>query len=184
MEKNPIEDLLEAQSLLWDTKCDIPIMFSGGKDSLAMVLKLKKAGVDMSRVVLHHHDVDGHGPRLFDWPCTPAYCKAVADHLGVPILFSWREGGIRREILRQDEGLQDVLYQPTRGAEPKRLKSRPGSSTRMKFPAVAASLMTRWCSAVVTLIDHFVNSKNMATRNALWDGCSTTDQNYRPKMHF
>lgn len=128
--------------------CEYLVAFSGGKDSVAMVLMLLEMGVAKERITLHHHDVDGHGADVFDWPCTPSYCQAFADQLGLKTIFSWREGGISREIMRHNEGLQDVLY--TDG-ETVRLKSNPGNSTRQKFPAVSADLRTRWCSAVVKI---------------------------------
>lgn len=127
------------------------VAFSGGKDSVAMVLHLLELGVPESNIVLHHHEVDGHGEDLFDWNCTTSYCKAFAQAMDLPILFSYREGGILREMQRTNEGLQDVLFQKEVDGEFIRLKSRKGSSTRRKFPAVAASLMTRWCSSVVKI---------------------------------
>lgn len=134
-----------------NTETRFLVAFSGGKDSVAMVLHLLSLGVTKDRITLHHHDVDGDGQNLFDWPCTPSYCQAFADALELPILFSYRDGGIRREMFRKNEGLQDVLYQQTAGKKHTRLESRPGNSTRMKFPAVAADLRTRWCSAVVKI---------------------------------
>lgn len=129
-----------------DTK--LLVAFSGGKDSVAMVLHLFELGIPRERIELHHHDVDGHAANLFDWPCTPSYCQAFADAFELPLVFSYREGGIRREIFRENEGLQDVVY--IDGAS-HRLASRPGNSTRRKFPAVAADLRTRWCSSVAKI---------------------------------
>lgn len=136
------------QRMLDDPDCKILIAFSGGKDSVAMVLYLLDMGIPKTRIELHHHDVDGHGGNLFDWPCTPSYCQAFADAFELPIVFSWRQGGIRREIYRENEGLQDVYYQTDRLHH---LPSRKGNSTRRKFPAVAADLRTRWCSSVVKI---------------------------------
>ena len=127
------------------------VAFSGGKDSVAMVLDLIDKGVDKSKIILHHHEVDGRGQNLFDWKCTTSYCRAFAKALGLKILFSYREGGIVREMYRENEGLQDVLYQREQDGEFIRIKSKEGNSTRHKFPAVSASLMTRWCSAVAKI---------------------------------
>lgn len=121
------------------------VAFSGGKDSVAMVLHLLEIGVNKSQIELHHHDIDGYGDRVFDWPCTESYCRAFAAHFGLKIIFSYREGGIKREIYRQNEGLQSVWY------DGKELKSKPGNSTRLKFPAVSKSLQTRWCSSTVKI---------------------------------
>jgi len=136
------------QRMLEDPSTTLLIAFSGGKDSVAMVLYLLDMGIPKDRIELHHHDVDGHGSNLFDWPCTPSYCQAFGDAFELPIIFSWRAGGIRREIYREEEGLQDVYYHT---GQLHRLPSRKGSSTRRKFPAVSADLRTRWCSSVVKI---------------------------------
>lgn len=145
--KTPITIPSKAQELL-DTDCKIIIAFSGGKDSVAMVLYLLDLGVDKSRIELHHHLVDGKEGNLFDWECTESYCKAFARYFGFPITLSWREGGILREMYRENEGLQDVYYD---NGSTHHLPSKAGNSTRRKFPAVNASLRTRWCSSVVKI---------------------------------
>lgn len=127
------------------------VCFSGGKDSIAMVLHLLDNNVPKNRIVLHHHEVDGGGKNLFDWKTTTEYCRKFAQHFGLEILFSFRDGGILREIYRKDEGLQDILFQSEMGGEYIRLKSKEGNSTRYKFPAVAADLRTRWCSSAVKI---------------------------------
>src|SRR6059058_5482752 len=66
------------------------VSFSGGKDSLAVVLDLLERGVPRERVQLWHQDVDGeHGvdPSFIDWPCTSAYVRAVGAALGIRVLF-------------------------------------------------------------------------------------------------
>lgn len=137
----------EIKPLLY-SDCKIILTFSGGKDSVAMLLYLLELGIDKNRIELHHHEVDGKDFQLFDWACTPSYCQAFADAFGIPIVFSWRKGGIMREIYRENEGLQDVFYQ---GKEIIRLPSQKGDTTKRKFPAVTANLMTRWCSSVVKI---------------------------------
>lgn len=141
----------EAQKAINNPDAKILVCFSGGKDSIAMVLDLLNQGIEKSRIILHHHEVDGAGENLFDWIVTTEYCLAFAKAFGLEILFSYREGGILREIYRQNEGLQDVLYQRQQGGEYYRLKSKEGKSTRHKFPAVAADLRTRWCSSNVKI---------------------------------
>ncbi|MFK7949238.1 MAG: phosphoadenosine phosphosulfate reductase family protein [Saprospiraceae bacterium] len=137
--------------LLYHSNCEIHICFSGGKDSVAMALYLVFVlKVDINRIRLHHHLVDGKGKTLFDWECTESYCQAFADAFGIPIDWSWRKGGIRREIFRKNEGLQPVLYQRN-GEKVVSLESNKGNSTRYKFPAINASLKTRWCSSVVKI---------------------------------
>ena len=78
------------------------VAFSGGKDSLATLLHLLSLGVPAHAIELHHHDVDGHRPTFMDWPCTPAYVRAIAQHFGIALYVSWREGGFARELTRDD----------------------------------------------------------------------------------
>lgn len=147
-----LEELLKSD-------CKILVAFSGGKDSVAMVLHLFEMGIDRSRIELHHHDVDGRSENLFDWACTPSYCQAFADAFNLPIIFSWRKGGIKREIYRKNEGLQDVQFEENGTIHT--LVSRKGGSTRYKFPAVSADLRTRWCSSVakIDVLSRVVNFK-------------------------
>ncbi len=126
--------------------------FSGGKDSIAMVLMLIKAGVPKHRIILHHHDVDGDGEDLFDWKCTKSYCIAFAKAFGLELLFSYRKGGIVREIFRNEEARQDVYYQREVDGPYYMVPSQKNRiNTRLKFPAVAADLQTRWCSGTVKI---------------------------------
>jgi 3'-phosphoadenosine 5'-phosphosulfate sulfotransferase (PAPS reductase)/FAD synthetase len=149
----------EIQSLLYSPECKILVAFSGGKDSVAMILYLLNLGIPKDRIEIHHHDVDGNKASVFDWPCTPSYCQAFADAMGIDVVYSWREGGIAREIYRENEGLQDVFYK--NDGELIQLPSRQGNSTRRKFPAVAADLRTRWCSSVskIDVLSRVVNHK-------------------------
>lgn len=131
------------------------IAFSGGKDSIAMYLYLRyNLNVPNENIELHHHEVDGMEDNFFDWPCTPSYCSSFSAHFKVPILFSYRKGGIKREILRNNETLQSVFYQKQAGAEYTEIKSKDLTrfySSRNMFPAVSADLRTRWCSGVVKI---------------------------------
>ncbi|MFI4926375.1 MAG: hypothetical protein ACHP7E_01645, partial [Burkholderiales bacterium] len=62
------------------------------------LLRLLELGVPRSRIECQHHLVDGReGSTLMDWPVTESYCTALCQALGVPLTFSWREGGIERE---------------------------------------------------------------------------------------
>ena len=122
----------------------IVVAFSGGKDSFAALLRLLALGVPTHAIELHHHDVDGHGPTFMDWPCTAGYVRAVAGHLGVPVYFSWREGGFAREL--------DRLAAPTapiRFETPDAVGVAGGNGpvgTRGLFPQTATDLRVRWCS--------------------------------------
>lgn len=94
------------------------VAFSGGKDSVAMVLHLLRSGVNPETIHLHHHDVDGGGLNLWDWQCTKSYCQAFADYFGLQIFFSGRVGGIPHEkafetVYASDEkqnGIIDEVY--------------------------------------------------------------------------
>lgn len=128
------------------------VAFSGGKDSLACLLHLIEAGVERERIELRHHEVDGReGGWFMDWPSTPAYCRAVAAALGVKILFSWKEGGFEREMLRNNTETAPTHWEISDGS----ILSAGGKSgklgTRMKFPQVAADLSCRWCSAYLKI---------------------------------
>lgn len=128
--------------------------FSGGKDSIAQVLYLLECGVDREKMELWHHEIDGReGSSLMDWTCTPAYCKAFANALGIPIYYSWREGGFEQEMLREDSLTGGVYFEdPDIG-----LKYLPSSdqdrykNTRLKFPQPSMSLSVRWCSAYLKI---------------------------------
>lgn len=130
------------------------VAFSGGKDSIAMVLHLLECGINKWDIELHHHEVDGRGKNVFDWKCTTSYCQAFADAFDLPIYFSYRNGGIVREMLRQKETTQDVYFQREVGGEficlPAKQEER-FLTTRLKFPAISASLKTRWCSSSVKI---------------------------------
>lgn len=139
----------------------VVVAFSGGKDSLACLLELLEQGVDLDRVELWHHDVDGEGPGFMDWPITPAYCREIARHFGVPIYFSWKEGGFLRELLRDGERTAPISWEEPlddsvrAGLIPVVVRSKGGTrgklGTRLKFPQKGKSLSTRWCSGYLKI---------------------------------
>jgi 3'-phosphoadenosine 5'-phosphosulfate sulfotransferase (PAPS reductase)/FAD synthetase len=125
------------------------VAFSGGKDSLAALLHLLSLGVPAHAVELQHHDVDGHGPTFMDWPCTAGYVRAIADHLGIPIYFSWREGGFARELARADAPTAPILFETPNGIG---LAGGHGpAGTRGLFPQTSPDLRVRWCSPVLKI---------------------------------
>lgn len=127
----------------------VVIAFSGGKDSLAMVLDCLEAGVPKDKIELWHHCIDGEpGTDTFmDWGCTEDYCKKVADYLGLKIRMSWKVGGFRGEMLREDSLTQPTAWESDDGTIRQAGGVRGKKSTRRQFPQVTASLTTRWCSA-------------------------------------
>lgn len=136
-------------------KVNVLIAFSGGKDSVAMALYLhQELKIPKERIELWHHEVDGRGEALFDWPCTKSYCLAFVKAFGFKLLFSYREGGIVREIFRKNETMQDVYFQDKADGEFLLAESQKKDrffNTRLKFPAVSADLRTRWCSSTVKI---------------------------------
>lgn len=128
----------------------IALGYSGGKDSLAALLDLLERGVPPSKIELHHHDIDGQGEALMDWPCTRAYVQATAEALGIPVVFSWREGGFVREMLRDNVPTAPVAYERS-GERVSLPTKRETAGTRMKFPQVSADLSVRWCSAYLKI---------------------------------
>jgi hypothetical protein len=128
----------------------ILVALSGGKNSLACVLHLIEERADPARIELHHHDVDGRGPATFDWPITAGYCRAVAAAFGVPIFFSWRDGGLSREMLRDNEPTASVTFETAEGSVTT-VGGRGVVGTRLRFPQVTGDLRLRWCSSVAKI---------------------------------
>ena len=127
---------------------DVIVAFSGGKDSVACVLEILDRGVPPQKIELWHHDIDGHDEKaFFDWPVTPAYCDAFAAAFGLKIYHSWRVGGLKRELLKENARLAPAMFETPDG-----IGTAGGIngkiSTRMRWPALGADLMTRWCSPV------------------------------------
>ncbi len=121
----------------------ILVAFSGGADSLACVLTLLEAGVAPGRIHLHHHLVDGRESELMDWPCTEGYCNAIARELGMELSYSWRIGGMEREMLRNGTPTAPMVIPTADGLLEIGGKGR--CDTRRMFPQVGQSLTTRWC---------------------------------------
>lgn len=135
----------------WGAFERVVIAFSGGKDSLACALRLLDAGVPKDKLELWHHDVDGReGSDLMDWPVTRAYCEAVADHLGVPLRFSWKVGGFEGEMLRDNAPTAPTKFELADGTIGEAGGKGP-RGTRRKFPQVSADLKVRWCSAYLKI---------------------------------
>lgn len=132
---------------------DLIIVFlSGGKDSVATVLWLIDRGVDPAKIELWHHLVDGReGSTLMDWPCTESYTRSFAQHLGIPIYFSWREGGIEREMLRDGTSTAPIHFEAPDGVETPTIGGHGPEGRRLRFPQVTHKLKERWCSPSVKI---------------------------------
>lgn len=125
------------------------VAFSAGKDSLAALLYLLDLGVPAHAIELHHHDVDGQGPTFMDWPCTLGYARAIADHLGVALYVSWREGGFARELARADAPTAPVVFETPNGIG--RAGGNGPAGTRGLFPQTSSDLRVRWCSPALKI---------------------------------
>ena len=173
-----------AAVIAWMTKdpeVNIIIAFSGGKDSIYMVLYcLFVLNIPAERIELWHHDVDGHGEELFDWKVTPDYCRAFAKAFGLKLLFSYRHGGIVKRLLRLHEPLESIYYQSEPDGPFYEIKSDP---TRIndagRWPSVNSDLQTRWCSpsvkievasAVFTNDPRFKGTKEKPTKTVFLTG--------------
>lgn len=133
----------------------IIVCFSGGKDSSYCLANLLDRGAPRERLELWHHDIDGgpeeHGGRpFFDWPCTPGYCRKLAQDFGIPIYFSWRIGGFKQELLRDSTKTAPVMFETPEGLQQAGGVRGP-EGTRRKFPAISANLQVRWCSAALKI---------------------------------
>jgi 3'-phosphoadenosine 5'-phosphosulfate sulfotransferase (PAPS reductase)/FAD synthetase len=123
------------------------VLFSGGKDSIAAFLQLLECGVNVSKVELWHHEVDGRESSFMDWEVTSSYCTAFARAFGVPIFFSWKEGGFKGELLRNNEFTKATVFEDEHGKLVRVGGGGGKRATRRKFPQLSADLRTRWCSA-------------------------------------
>lgn len=135
----------------------IVVFFSGGKDSVACVLHLLDLGVPAERIELHHHLIDGReGSELMDWPVTEAYCEAFAQAFGMRLNMSWKQGGMEREMLRDNQPTAATMVPVDDPDAPqgRRMVAVGGKgplNTRRMFPQQAASLSVRWCSSYLKI---------------------------------
>lgn len=146
------------------------VAFSGGKDSTACLLYLLDQGVPKEKIELWHHDIDGHGATFMDWECTPAYCRAFAAAFGIPIYFSWKEGGFKREMLRDNSSTAATYFEIPVVDGSKRTVYTGGNgpkNTRLKFPQVSADLSVRWCSAYLKIDVCSIAIKNQERFNGI-----------------
>jgi 3'-phosphoadenosine 5'-phosphosulfate sulfotransferase (PAPS reductase)/FAD synthetase len=145
-----------------DQYTSILASFSGGKDSLALVLDLLERGVPRDRIQLWHQCVDGEAgvdQPFADWPCTEGYVRAVGKALGVRVLFQRRLGGFLGELLKADARTQAVRFDRQDGTTGLAGGLKGKLSTRRRFPQASGDLRVRWCSAVLK-IDAFALALN------------------------
>jgi 3'-phosphoadenosine 5'-phosphosulfate sulfotransferase (PAPS reductase)/FAD synthetase len=124
----------------------VVIAFSG-KDSLACLLHCLELGFPVEKIELWHHLVDGNGPTFIDWPCSGAYVKAIGKAFNIPVYFSYRDGGFKRELLRENCKSSAVFFETPHGIV-KSGGDRGNGLTRRQFPQVGAIRDGRWCSSL------------------------------------
>lgn len=136
-----------------DSYDNIVVCMSGGKDSIASLLRLKEMGADMATVELWHHDVDGNeGSKLMDWTFMRDYNRKLAAAFGLPLYFSWLEGGFEQEMLKENSFSRPHKVETPSGIITlERDAKRSKSGTRMRFPQLSPSLQTRWCSSALKI---------------------------------
>lgn len=136
-----------------DTYDNIIVCLSGGKDSIACFLHLIDMGVDLSKVELWHHDIDGNeGSKLMDWLFMRDYVRKFASTFNTPLYFSWLEGGFEGEMLKNNSYSHAHKVETPAGLitlERDHNRSKPG--TRRQFPQISPSLQTRWCSSALKI---------------------------------
>lgn len=131
----------------------IVLCMSGGKDSIACLLHLVEIGVDLSKVELWHHDVDGReGSNLMDWAFMADYNRKLAEAFKVPLYFSWLDGGFEGEMLKENNySRPHKIETPVGLITLQRDTKRAKPNTRLRFPQISPSLQTRWCSSALKI---------------------------------
>lgn len=119
---------------------------SGGKDSLACKLYLLEQGVPKEKIELWHHDVDGDAETFMDWECTREYCRAVANHLDIPIYYSYLMGGFAAAMSKKNARKNATFFETPEGTD-QAGGTRGELGTRQMFPMITADLSKRWCSS-------------------------------------
>lgn len=127
------------------------VSFSGGKDSTATFLYLLDNGIPKNKIELWHQDIDGGGDTFFDWEITPDYCRKFAEAFGVKIYFQWKEGGFKREMLKENARTAPTHFQLEDGTIGKAGGTKGGLKTRLMFPQQSADLSVRWCSSYLKI---------------------------------
>lgn len=126
---------------------------SGGKDSIASLCRLLEMGFDPAKIELWHHDVDGHeGSQLMDWVFMRDYVRQFGEVMGLPVYFSWLDGGFEGEMLKENSYSRPHKVETPDGLivlERDKTRSTPG--TRLRFPQLSPSLQTRWCSSALKI---------------------------------
>lgn len=129
----------------------IIVSMSGGKDSIASLLKLFDMNVDRTKIELWHNLVDGNEGDLFvDWAFMDSYNKQLAAAFGLPLYNSWLMHGFRGEMLKENSiSHKYIVETPTGDIIVNRPKAK--AATRLRFPQQSNDLSTRWCSSALKI---------------------------------
>jgi len=125
--------------------------YSGGKDSTAIVLDVIERGFK-DKIQLHHNLVDGIDDHFFDWKVTKSYCEKFAQHMNLPLYFSYREGGMRKEICKENARTAPMFFQYIKDNSWGKSGGIKGSiNTQRQFPQISKNMSTRWCSSLLKI---------------------------------
>lgn len=129
----------------------IIVSMSGGKDSIAALLRLIEMGVQLEKVELWHNLVDGNEGDLFmDWKFMDSYNQQLAKAFKIPLYNSWLKHGFRGEMLKNNSISHEYIVEtPTGNIIIPRPKAKAG--TRLRFPQQGNDLSTRWCSSALKI---------------------------------
>lgn len=76
----------------------------------------------------------------------------MAKAFGIPIFFSWREGGFVREMTKhKTKETSRVWFETPTGIQSNTPRGSKEERTRMLFPQLSANLNVRWCSAYLKI---------------------------------
>lgn len=153
------EDLLSYDHYLF--------MMSFGKDSMASLFHGLNMGIDPLKIELNHHLIDGQYNHFMDWPCTTSFGKQFASVFNLPLYFSWKNGGFKGELFRDDQPTAPTTFEMPEfhtnnhqlnffdlidssvecSIVTKTIGGKGEKGRRMRFPQQSADLKTRWCSS-------------------------------------
>ncbi|PWK10182.1 phosphoadenosine phosphosulfate reductase family protein [Tumebacillus permanentifrigoris] len=125
----------------------IIVQISGGKDSVACVLHLLERGISPEKIRLWHQEVDGRDRQFMDWPCTRRYLELFAQKFGLKLEFQWRKGGFLSELMKTNAVSAPIMFEHNGAVVALAAGQGAKVATRRRWPAMSASLQTRWCSS-------------------------------------